>query len=63
MKLQQNTSIEHNFIERRSNQRRTVNDRRSSFRFLMEKPNRRSGSDRRANFDIWSEQIAPKASV
>lgn len=61
MKLHEQ-NLDHNFTERRTNQRRTTNDRRTSFRFLMEKPNRRSGSDRRANFDVWTQQINVRTS-
>lgn len=43
--------------DRRSDHRRAERDRRTTFRFLMEKPNRRSGRDRRANQNIWSEQL------
>lgn len=49
-------------IDRRNDQRRAESDRRTTFRFLMEKPNRRISSDRRANQDVWSEQIALRAS-
>lgn len=56
MNLEKSTA-EQTVIDRRSDQRRTERDRRTTFRFLMEKPNRRSGRDRRANQDIWSEQL------
>ncbi len=60
MKLQEQ-NLDQKLTERRTNQRRIQTDRRTSFRFLMEKPNRRSGSDRRGNFDIWSQQIDVRA--
>ncbi|THB63674.1 MAG: hypothetical protein D6B27_11835 [Gammaproteobacteria bacterium] len=43
--------------ERRMLQRRVIADRRASIRFNIEKPNRRSGRDRRADNNIWADQM------